>query len=629
MKLVNLATHEEQTFEGHQGPILSLALDPMKLFIVSSSCDGTMGCWSIESRSLAYHWLDVHAKSNDFDNSSTLARSAWQPRTGEVLALPRAGTIELYKRNQWSQPFCKVSHPRLIGTVSIVTFSGDGSLMAASTGGEAGTMLVWRFTAASHGDFQPLSVFNSASEAIITDVRFQPGQPGEFAVCDSRGVLQLGKISSICGGGAKKAEEVDSHKTSQKGAPACPGMDLDELADMFADIDDNELDDMNQNSNNEDKKTKPIDVDGEVSDRFNSIKERLADAKKNIPIDDNKAEDFEDEDVNDGDIGRIKSQYEPYIFGNDENDDDEKHVSVKPAGGVASKFADNIEIDGVRVQASEVLSAVLAPKYTPPKQQTVFQPSSTPVSHDQRFMVWNSVGIIYSRTVEEPEERSIDVEFHDNAFHHSIHLDNRVGYTMASLSSTALLLGSQEDLSVEAGVLERDKSRMYCQMFATWDTTKEWYVEMDDDEKIMAVAAGQTFVAAFTNLQYVRVWTTGGIQTSILSTAGPAVSLAAHDRFLMLLYHGAAQTPAAGQSIWTQVLKVDHKGKTRCHPIATPVQVALSPKATVYWAGFTDEGTPTVVDSDGVVRVWKSHFGCSWLPICATKKHVSFSKIIC
>lgn len=622
---MNLAKHEEQTFEGHKGPILSLALDPLKMFIISSSCDGSIGCWSIESHCLAFNWMNVHDKSNDFDNSSTMARPAWQPKAGEVLALPRGGAVELYKRAQWTAPFRKVSHPRLIGTVSIVTFSTDGSLLAAATGGEAGVLLFWRFTAASLGDFEPIAVFNSAPEAIITDIHFQPGQSGVFAICDSKGVLQLGSIPSLCGGNAKKTEEVGAIMTCQNDGADCQGLAIDDLENMFADIADSDFDNLSTNSDSGIKQTKVTDIKEEVNDRFKSIKDRLVESNKDIAIDENIAENFEEDEVNDGDIGRIKSQYEPYIFGNEENEANENNGSSKTSlgGGVASKFADNIEIDGVRVKASEVLSAVLAPKYNPPKQQTPFQPSSTPISHGQRFMVWNSVGIVYSHTVEETDNRSIDVEFHDNAFHHSIHLDNRLGYTMASLSSTALLLGSQEDLSSEADVLERDKSRIYCQMFATWDTTKEWFVEMDDGEKVVAVAAGQTFVSAFTNLQYVRVWTIGGIQTSILSTAGPAVSLAAHDRFLMLLYHGAAQTPTAGQSIWTQVLKVDHKGKTRCHPISTPVQVALSPKATVYWAGFTDEGTPTVVDSDGVVRVWKSHFGYSWLPICATKKHVS------
>ena len=75
--------------------------------------------------------------------------------------------------------------------------------------------------------------------------------------------------------------------------------------------------------------------------------------------------------------------------------------------------------------------------------QEPFQTGSTPVHLQSRFMVWNSVGIVKAYTSE--EEKSIDVEFHDTAVHHPIHLSNVNCYTMAALSDKCLILACEAD----------------------------------------------------------------------------------------------------------------------------------------------------------------------------------------
>jgi len=52
--------------------------------------------------------------------------------------------------------------------------------------------------------------------------------------------------------------------------------------------------------------------------------------------------------------------------------------------------------------------------------------------------VWNSVGIV--RGYNDEEDNAVDVEFHDTAVHHAMHLTNSLGYTMADLSQEAVLL---------------------------------------------------------------------------------------------------------------------------------------------------------------------------------------------
>lgn len=52
--------------------------------------------------------------------------------------------------------------------------------------------------------------------------------------------------------------------------------------------------------------------------------------------------------------------------------------------------------------------------------------------------MWNSVGIV--RGYNDDQDNAIDVEFHDTAVHHAMHLTNSLGHTVADLSQEAVLL---------------------------------------------------------------------------------------------------------------------------------------------------------------------------------------------
>ena len=62
-----------------------------------------------------------------------------------------------------------------------------------------------------------------------------------------------------------------------------------------------------------------------------------------------------------------------------------------------------------------------------------------------------------------------------------------------------------------------------------------------------------------------------------------------------------------------------NSSNTQCVP------VALSPQSYVAWAGFSDEGTPVVVDSDGYVRMLHPKYPGIWTVLCNTKQRVSLA----
>lgn len=71
--------------------------------------------------------------------------------------------------------------------------------------------------------------------------------------------------------------------------------------------------------------------------------------------------------------------------------------------------------------------------------------------------MWNHIGVVTSFAEPDMDDddfrpgtksAGIEVEFHDTTSHHSLHVTNTVGYTMADLSLTALLLASHVSGSV-------------------------------------------------------------------------------------------------------------------------------------------------------------------------------------
>jgi hypothetical protein len=98
------------------------------------------------------------------------------------------------------------------------------------------------------------------------------------------------------------------------------------------------------------------------------------------------------------------------------------------------------------------------------KPQQSFQPSSSPVHLQHRFMVrkawfiiftkifiiynlfqaWNDLGLIRNYEIEDDELGAIDIEFHDVSFHNAIHLRNQHDYTIAALGKEAVIFASSK-----------------------------------------------------------------------------------------------------------------------------------------------------------------------------------------
>uniref|UniRef100_A0A8C0W7I5 WD repeat and HMG-box DNA-binding protein 1 n=1 Tax=Castor canadensis TaxID=51338 RepID=A0A8C0W7I5_CASCN len=242
----------------------------------------------------------------------------------------------------------------------------------------------------------------------------------------------------------------------------------------------------------------------------------------------------------------------------------------------------------------------------PTPRQRPFQSSSTPLHLTHRFMVWNSIGII--RCYNDEQDNAIDVEFHDTSIHHATHLPNTLNYTVADLSHEAILLAceSTDELA----------SKLHCLHFSSWDSSKEWIVDMPQNEDIEAICLGQGWAAAATSALLLRLFTVGGVQKEVFSLPGPVVSIAGHGEQLCIVYHKGTGFNG-DQCLGVQLLELGKKKKQILHGDPLP----LTRKSYLAWVGFSAEGTPCYVDSEGCVRMLNRGLGNTWTPICNTREH--------
>ncbi|XP_026497855.2 WD repeat and HMG-box DNA-binding protein 1 [Vanessa tameamea] len=222
--------------------------------------------------------------------------------------------------------------------------------------------------------------------------------------------------------------------------------------------------------------------------------------------------------------------------------------------------------------------------------QAPFQPSSTPIHLEHRYMCWNDVGIVRCHTAENGES-SIDVEFHDSNLHHGIHLNNYLNHTMASLSATVLALACPTP------------SKLVC--ISLVGSSKEWSVSMPDTEEIVCLAATTDVVACATDARFLRLFTPLGTQRQVLSLAGAPVALAGRGARLAAAY-------GAGGRLWLDAVCA-RSGRVRSWA------VALSEGARLSWLGCGAAG-PVSADSAGRVRGLREATG-AWLPLADTAAH--------
>lgn len=91
-----------QVFKNYFKLFLKSCEELIKIFFqVSSSCDGSFKIWDISSGNSVKAFPDMVPVCNDFFRATNLNRPAWQPQTGQYLALIKNMEVKIYERDTW------------------------------------------------------------------------------------------------------------------------------------------------------------------------------------------------------------------------------------------------------------------------------------------------------------------------------------------------------------------------------------------------------------------------------------------------------------------------------------------------------------------------------------------------
>ncbi|CAN1840054.1 Protein ENHANCER OF LHP1 1 [Linum perenne] len=240
------------------------------------------------------------------------------------------------------------------------------------------------------------------------------------------------------------------------------------------------------------------------------------------------------------------------------------------------------------------------------KMQEAFQPGSTPVQPGKRrFLCYNMLGTI--TTMEYDGYSHIEIDFHDTSRGPRVPaMTDHFGFTMASLN---------ENGSVFANPCKGDKnmSTLMYRPFSSWANNSEWSMRFEGEE-VKVVALGTNWVAAITSLNYLRIFTEGGLQKHILSLDGPAVTASGCKNQLAVVTHAASSSDQNMQLL--EFLVFDMQNGTK----PSRGRLPLTPGSSLIWFGFSEEGQLSSYDSKGVLRVFTNHYGGSWFPLFSANK---------
>ncbi|KAK2853667.1 hypothetical protein Q5P01_006328 [Channa striata] len=549
VKVVEVADSSQQkTLRGHEAPVLSVTFDPKDDFLASASCDGSVIVWSIEEQTQVISW-PLLQKTNDISNAKSLCRLAWQPREARFLAVPVETKVHLYERGSWSH-VSTLTDDLLTQPINVLAWSPCGQFLAAGSVG--GVLTVWDVNS-------KLSVERQKHEKGFTvcGLAWHPSG-SQIAYTDTEGCLGL--LDGL---------STSTSDTSTTKAPA--NTSTKDYDDLFDDDDDRLMDEGLSDTNSPVKKPDP----GHEEDDDDFLMPATGRVRNRGVILD---------DENSLDTGSLKLGQDRF---RDEEDDD---VTGSTGLNTAAPLV-------------PLRPVYEGPLPTPP--QKAFQSGSTPAHLTHRFMMWNSVGIV--RCYNDEQDNAIDIEFHDTAVHHAMHLTNSLGHIMADLSQEAVLLAcpSTDELA----------SKLQCLHFSSWDTNKEWMVDLPKGEDVRTLCLGQGWAAVATSMQMLRLFSIGGVQKEIFSLPGPVVCMAGHGEQLLIVYHqgrGFDGEQALGVSCCSSV-----KGRGRSstvnlsHSLSNPTCPGLDSQPRVPLATWT---------SDGVVRMLNRSLGNTWTPVCNTRE---------
>jgi chromosome transmission fidelity protein 4 len=325
------------------------------------------------------------------------------------------------------------------------------------------------------------------------------------------------------------------------------------------------------------------------------------------------------------------------LFGDDFNDDDVMELE-------RDEPTENVELTSKLKKASKrsrYPSHSVA--FNETKAQSTFQPTATPMRNSRRYLAFNAIGSLV--TIDQESHQSISFESFDTGARRNWRFVDHFGYNMASIGVHGALMacpekngadsfdGTDEDVDEDGNEKDRGHaSNIHFKPFEVpggWSIPgSEWSVDLPRGEHVTALtmagrrSAQQTALdsctaIAATSEGYLRFFTGAGIQKYIWAFGSQVISMAAGNRFALIVHRNGAAADYHQNMLYTLIdvssLEIRQQGV-----------LPLVNGATLTWLGFNDLDMPAIFDSRGVLYILDRALSLSgqarWSPALDTRQ---------
>ncbi|KAL9934834.1 hypothetical protein V8E36_006609 [Tilletia maclaganii] len=590
----------------HTRPIRAAAWSPRSALLVTTSCDGTARIWDLSSSEAACVGIIENTIARLGVESELASAPLWHP-SGKYFLLPSKANefaIVTCTGGKWAvtgkftAPSESDKAPVRPGTgdITFMAFSPNGRYLAAATTDKHIT--VWETTP---GRRVPIAFKNGTSN--ITGISWHPSKDA-LAWTDDEGNLIRWDVV-VGSGNPSPCEEISfgmgvssSKATGRNGASkakeAAPSRvrEPDDIDDLFfgTGIDDDEPD-----------------------------YERDADVGKGLLAreagHDGDASDDEDEDALDRDED---GDMDDFLV-----DDDDGGAAADAVGLAASAYARELaqerQLGKSKPARSQPSGSGSGLSGISTKTQIPFQPTSTPMRDQRRYLAFNMLGSLLA--IDQGTHQTVQFESHDTAARRNFRMVDYHRFSLGVLAFHGALLGvpasaaaeSAED--VESGL----SSVTYRPFEQAWGGAGgEWTVNLPQGESVELIALGgpaqqnnrredadedetvNTRCAAAviaTSAGYLRFFSATGMQRYIWSYGKPIVSMAAGVRSVLIVYRGAGMALDEWQNLHYDLIDLDS------FQVRHTGSLPMAKGRALRWIGFNEWDVPAMYDSAGVLSV--------------------------
>lgn len=210
-------------------------------------------------------------------------------------------------------------------------------------------------------------------------------------------------------------------------------------------------------------------------------------------------------------------------------------------------------------------------------------------SMNRRYMSWNIHAAVFLRAQNDSDEEFIDVHPITKGVIQENHYTNVHKFTIATCDKYGFMAASPH-------VLEYRPHTSWSQdAITTMDVNKE---------EIRVIACGKEWFAIGTYANTVRIFKSSGLEMGSFAYPHQIITMVGHDNLLVIVH---------GSELLFELIDIDERN--------TIASGEIPGDQPLKWIGFSEEGSPMILDGNLVVHMLVSDFGNSWVPVCDLKTY--------